>query len=230
MTPPAPRLSVIVPVLHEAAAIVAAVDALFREAGPLPVEVVVVDGDAEGSTLAALRDERVRRITAPKGRGSQLRAGAEAARGSILLFLHADTRLPAGAFGDVFSAVEGGAEAGAFTLSIDAPGAAFRLVEAGAALRCRLFSLPYGDQAIFVTSRRYASAGGFPPWPLLEDVELVRRLKRSGCAVAVLPARVRTSARRWRRDGVLRRTLGNLAILLLFRLGVSPERLAGMYR
>jgi rSAM/selenodomain-associated transferase 2 len=227
---PSPLLSVVVPVLREEGRIGAAVEALLAEAAGLPVETIVVDGDPAGSTLSALGDAPVRKMTAPPGRGSQLAAGAAAARGEVLLFLHADTRLPRGAFREILAAVDGGAPAGFFRLSIEGEGIRFRIVEGGVALRCRLFRLPYGDQALFVTRGAYRRAGGFPPWPVMEDVELVRRLKRAGSPPASLPSPVRTSPRRWERDGVAARTFRNWTLLFRYLLGASPEALAREYR
>lgn len=142
-----PRVSVIVPALSEGARINALVDHLRVVGYGTPLEIVIVDGDPDGSTLAALDRTGVLGLTAPRGRARQQNAGAAAASGDILLFLHADTRLPAGAFADVAAALAGRTRAGAFSLSIRSRHPWLRLVAAGANLRSRLFGLPYGDHS-----------------------------------------------------------------------------------
>ncbi len=232
MNPPRslrPLFSVVTPVLGEADRINALVDHIRMAGYGLDVEIVVADGDPAGTTLAALAREGVVGLTAPAGRASQLNAGAAVAKGHNLLFLHADTRLPAGAFQAAAAALDGRAEAGAFSLAIRSKSPWLRCVAAGATLRSRLFSLPYGDQAQFVRSDLFASLGGFPDLPIMEDVAFMRAVVRAGGRVAILPQRVTTSARRWRAEGLFRTTARNLTLLALYFLGVPPARLAGLY-
>ena len=220
-------VSVIIPVLHEQERINQTLAMLRRQAPT--VEIIVVDGDAGGATIAAVTDLSVIKMTAPKGRGSQLAAGAAVASGTIILMLHADTRLPDRWPQMVADAHTAGAAWGAFRLGIDAPGLPYRLIEQAVDLRCKLFTLPYGDQAIFVTRSVLQHCGGIPPLPLMEDVALCDRLNRSGQPFILLPARVQTSARRWQQDGVLRRTLRNWWLLLCYRRGICPSSLAQRY-
>lgn len=222
-------ISVVIPVLHEQAGINVIV-AHLQEQGAENPEIIVVDGDPAGSTLSAVIDPHVVKRTAPKGRGNQLAAGARIAAGDILLLLHADTRLPEAALKAVRQAVSSGAAWGAFRLGIDAPETAFRIIERSVDLRCRLFSLPYGDQAMFVTRTALERIGGIPELPLMEDVALARRLKKAGCRFALLSGRVATSARRWRKDGILRRTLKNWWLLSRYLAGDTPENLTKNYR
>ena len=217
------RISVVVPALDEGENVGAAV-ASAREAD----EVIVVDGGSSDDTAARAAAAGARVVPSARGRGVQQRTGAETATGDWLVFLHADTRLDPG-FSATLRALPGDVAGGAFRLVIDAPGAGFRLVEAAVSVRCRLFRLPYGDQAIFARRRAYDAAGGMPPLPLMEDVAFVHALRRRGRLV--VPAlRARTSARRWHRHGIVGTTVRNWALLAAWRLGVSPERLARLYR
>lgn len=222
------QFSVIIPVLQEQQRInqtIAAVRSQFTTA-----EIIVVDGDPAGSTLHVLTDPAVIQLSAPAGRGSQLAAGVAVASGDTILLLHADTLLPDHAFPAITQAVSNGAVWGAFRLGIDAPGLAYRTIEQFVDLRCNLFTLPYGDQAIFVARLVLQQIGGIPLLPLMEDVALCDRLKHSGHRFKLLPTRVQTSARRWQRDGVIRRTLHNWWLLLRYRCGYSPETLTQHYR
>ncbi|CAH2031487.1 TIGR04283 family arsenosugar biosynthesis glycosyltransferase [Trichlorobacter ammonificans] len=221
------KVSVIIPVLFEAERINDAVEQVRRYADD--TEIIVVDGDPAGSTLSATADTRIVHLIAPPGRGSQLAAGVRAAHGDLLLLLHADTLLPADAFASLRRAAAAGADWGSFRLGIDAIGAGWRLMERIIDLRCRLFSLPYGDQAIFLTRDAIERIGGIPEIPLMEDVALVRSLKCCRLRGILLPERVRTSPRRWQRDGIVRRSLKNWWLLLRYLAGTPPERLAREY-
>lgn len=227
--PGAPRLSIVVPALDEAASL----PALLADLSALtaPHEVVVADGGSTDGTPALARAAGARVVSAERGRGRQLAAGARAARGALLCFLHADARLDARAVAALDALARGSDAPGAwaFLLAIDAPERVFRLVERGANARSRRLALPYGDQGLVVSRADYDAAGGYPPWPLMEDVALVRALNRRG-RVRLLDAAVTVSARRWRRDGVARRTLANWWLMLRFLAGAEPERLARRYR
>lgn len=192
-------------------------------------EIVVVDGDDRASTLAAVDDDRVVSLTAPRGRASQMNAGAAAARGEVLVFIHADTTLPATALDDIADAVASGARAGAFGLRFDSERAVYRAMSWYVTVRTRLSHLPYGDQAIFVAREEFERLGGYAPIPVMEDVDLVRRIRRAGIRLVVLPTRVRTSCRRMEAEGVARRVLLNGWLHLLFDLGVPPRTLARWY-
>lgn len=221
MTP----LSIVVPVLNEAATIGATLAPWSRRAG---IELIVADGgSADGTAESAARFARV--IQAGRGRARQMNAGAAIATGAALLFLHADTRLPEDAPEAVREALADSAViGGAFRLSIAPATPALRLVAAGANLRARWLGLPYGDQALFVRRSAFFDLGGFPDVPLLEDLMFVRRLARRG-RIRLLPQAVVTSARRWRREGVLTVTLRNQLFVALWACGVRPERLARWY-
>lgn len=220
-------ISVIIPVLHEQSRINDTIARIYHQASDC--EVIVVDGDPSGTTLSAISDPRVIRMTALSGRGSQLYAAADIATGAIMLMLHADTRLPENAISSIRNAVARNADWGAFRLGIDDRRCVFRIIERSVDLRCRLFRLPYGDQAIFVTRKALTASGGMPSIPLMEDVELALRLNRTGQRFSLLEERIPTSARRWLKDGVLRRTLHNWWLLLRYLTGSDPKDLARKY-
>ncbi|MEO0377920.1 MAG: TIGR04283 family arsenosugar biosynthesis glycosyltransferase [Cyanobacteria bacterium P01_A01_bin.17] len=226
----APDISVIVPVLHEGVTIASTLEQIAAIAGSIAYEVIVVDGDPQGSTLPYLPQGTLG-IVSKAGRGHQMNAGAECAQGRILLFLHADTRLPSQALQKIVYTIEKTkAVAGAFDFSIDSPRWILGWISRGASLRTRLTRLPYGDQAIFIARTIFNALGGYPDFPILEDVELMRRLKRQRLPIALICDRVSVSARRWEQEGILFCTLRNWILLSLYYLGVSPHYLAKWYR
>ena len=188
---------------------------------------IVADGSSADPTREVAASSGAAVVTGPAGRGLQMDSGAGAATGDVFLFLHADTLLPEGWLEEVEKAVSGGCVGGAFRLSIASGGAWMRVVERVANLRSSL-GLIYGDQAMFVTRESFFRAGGFRGLPLMEDVDLVKRLRRLG-RVEVLEKRVVTSPRRWVRGGRVRNTLRNWLLLSLYFAGVTPERLYRMY-
>ena len=234
-TPIRPELSVVVPTLNEASGLPALLSTL---AGGLALrcEVVVADGGSTDGTPEVAHASGARTVATPRGRGRQLGAGAAVAEGAVLWFLHADARPDPRVLRQVTELARGHASgaplraAHAGHLAIDAPGAAYRTVEAGANLRSRLVSLPYGDQGLLVSRAHYEMVGGYPPWPLMEDVAIVRALRRSGVPIRLLDGTITVSARRWQRDGVVRRTLGNWRLLARFLGGADPEELVRRYR
>lgn len=224
-----PAVSVVLPVLEEETTIVAALDhlALLRP----PVEVIVADGGSRDRTraLAAAHPAAPRVITQAGGRARQQNAAAAVAHGRLLVFLHADTRLPAGA-GALLAATADrpGVRGGNFALRFDGPGAFPRVLGAVYAVQRRL-GVFYGDSAIFVRRDAFAALGGFRPLPIMEDYDLARRLHRGG-GVVCLPGPAVTSSRRWRRRGVTRTVAGWVVIRWLFLAGVPPRWLARLYR
>lgn len=218
------RLAVILPTLDEADGIPGAVANARREAD----EVVVSDGGSDDETARLAAEAGAIVVSAPPGRGSQLRRGVEETSAEILLFLHADTSLPEGAGELVRRAVAAGARGGGFTMRWDSGGPLYRFGERWINLRTRWTRAPLGDQAQFATRRAYEAVGGFPDWPILEDLAFIRRLRRQG-PLAVLEVPVTTSARRFRRLGIPATLAINWAIFLLYALGVSPHRLARLY-
>ncbi len=187
------QLSVIIPTLNEAEEIERTLDSLRRAAG---VETLVVDGCSTDGTAEIARRAGVEVVDAPRGRASQMNAGARAATGEFLLFLHADTRLPEGFDRPVKELLATGRfVAGAFRLRIDGPSRSLRLIESVANWRSTRLQMPYGDQAIFLRADLFHAVGGYGDLPFMEDFELVRRLRRLG-RIGVLRESVVTSARR----------------------------------
>lgn len=191
-------------------------------------EVVVSDGGSRDATVRLARELGARVVTGPPGRGGQLNRAAAAASADVLLFLHADTVLAPGAVAAVREAVAAGAPGGGFLVRFDSERPIFRLGERLVDLRTRLTRAPLGDQGQFVTRGAFRELGGFRDWPVLEDLDFVRRLRRRG-RIALLPLRATTSARRYEAGGVLRTVARNWLIWALYGLGVSPHRLAKLY-
>lgn len=224
------NFSIIIPVLNESDRINALIERLRNQRFESSYEVIVVDGDPQGGTVKAIQSEGVVTIIAEKGRGRQMNAGAVAACGDILIFLHADTTLPDGALKKISRALERqNYVGGAFDLKIDSDRLFLKYISVRASLRSRWNRIPYGDQAIFMRKQYFDQIGGFKDIPLMEDVELMRRIKKDGRKITILPDKVTTSARRWQRDGAIYTTVRNQVLVALFRLGVSPDRLAKHY-
>jgi rSAM/selenodomain-associated transferase 2 len=225
------RISLIIPVFCEQTVINETIEAVRRLRGGDTAEIIAVDGQTEGETLAAIRDAAVRKVRSEKGRGVQLNRGAAVASGDVLLFLHADTALPPAAFERIAGAMrDEGCVGGAFDLRIDSPKAGFRIIETVANLRSRLTRIPYGDQAIFIRASFFRTLGGFREIPIMEDVDLMRRIKRQGGRIVIFREPVTTSARRWEKEGLVFGTLRNWFLMTLYLCGVAPERLARFYR
>lgn len=222
-----PRVSIVVPVLNEADSIRSALArlSLLREAG---VEVVIVDGGSTDDTLANARELCDQLISAPRGRGSQMNAGADQASGVVLIFLHADTILPIGALDAVTQAIDRGAIWGRFDVAIDGASLWFPLISFMMNVRSRWTGIATGDQAIFVSRRAFLESGGFPEIPLMEDVSFCSSM-RSRSRPACLSDKVITSGRRWEKNGVLRTILMMWRLRLRFFLGASPDKLALEY-
>jgi rSAM/selenodomain-associated transferase 2 len=214
---------VVIPTLNEEAHVARAIRSVRREAG----EVIVVDGGSRDRTVDLAREGGAAVLSSAAGRGIQLDIGARRARGGWLVFLHADTWLEEG-WSSVLEELDSRVPGGAFRFAVDSPRRGYRLIEAGVALRCRLLHLPYGDQAIFARRGVYVETGGFAPFPLMEDVDFVRRLARRG-PLAFPRVRAVTSPRRWERNGMVRTSLTNVTLLGLYALGTRPRRLARLY-
>jgi rSAM/selenodomain-associated transferase 2 len=232
MTPAdAPTISIIIPVLREAHQLDSLIDHLNRIADGLPVEIIVVDGSPGGESIKAISRKGVTLLTAPAGRARQMNAGAAAARGDFLLFLHADTRLPSGALRLIAEAFSDNRPvAGAFDLQYGSTRPSIRFVARVACIRSRLTRIPYGDQAQFFRRDHFELLGGFSDIPLMEDVEIMRRIKDRGERIFILPEPVISSARRQEKEGIVFCTLRNWAIVTLYFLGMSPERLVRFYK
>jgi len=220
------RVSVIVPALNEAQQLPATLEAA---AAGNPFEILVADGGSKDETPCLARSRRATLVRAVPGRARQMNAAAAVARGEVLLFLHADTWLPPGYCEAVLAALRRpDTVGGAFRFAIRDRFPARQMVEIMANLRSRLFRMPYGDQALFVRRWAFEKLGGFPEIDIMEDYEFVRRLRDLG-RLQMLQAPALTSGRRWQRLGFFRTTLLNKLMILGYRSGVSPARLAALY-
>ena len=221
------KLSIIIPALNEADTIE---HTLSHLKGIDSLEVIVVDGGSTDATadLATLQGAKV--IHTQPGKAIQMNSGAATATGDVLVFLHADTRMPAHFTDHIHSALnQNNVVAGAFRLSIDSHATGVRLIERMADVRSRLLQLPYGDQALFMKKTIFEAIGGFEDVPIMEDFMLVRRLRHMG-KIAILPAAVITSPRRWLHFGILKTWLVNQTIIIAYYLGIPLGRLARLYR
>lgn len=230
------EISVIMPVYREERLINQALERLVEFSQNGCMEIIVSDGHPEASTIAAINTEYLNRqdvvpVRSEKGRGVQMNTGAAHAKGDVLLFLHADTvvdkiavhllRKTCAACGDHLC--------GAFDLEIDSPEKVFRIIEKTASLRSRITGLPYGDQGIFLKAGLFHLVNGYPSWPLMEDVGLMRKIGKRKIQPLIFRHAVKTSARRWKTGGVVYTTIRNWVLILLFFAGVSPHRLARFY-
>ncbi len=221
------RIAVVIPALHEADRVRAAV----RSARGPDVDVIVADGGSTDATRERALEEGAQVVVSAPGRARQLAAGlAEAGSAEAVLFLHADTELPSGWAASIRRALADPSVAGgAFAFRLRGEGAALRFIEAWVRVRLLLFRLPYGDQGIFARRSALAAMGGVPQVPILEDLDLVWGLRRHG-RLALLPEPATTSPRRYEARGMARTVTRNLLALLAWRLGVDRERLAAWYR
>ena len=218
-------LDVIIPTLNAAATLPATLASV-----PSGAAVIVSDGGSTDDTIGVARSARCRIVEGPRGRGRQLATGAEASTRPWRLFLHADTIIsPQGwtAIAGHMASAGGDQAAGSLRLAVDDPAWQARVVERAVALRVRWFGIAYGDQGLLIHRDLYAAIGGYADLPLMEDVEIMRRLGRA--RHRVLQGEARTSAARWKRRGWIGQTVLNLTCVSLYRLGVSVERIARLY-
>jgi len=218
-------ISIIIPTLNEESEV-----SRWRELTPWVGEVMIVDGGSTDQTVSLARSQGLRVEVCRAGRGAQMNYGARLASGRVLLFLHADTRMPPDFAGLILQCLNGSATvAGAFSLAIDKAGPGLKFIEHCANLRARLFQLPYGDQAIFLRRDDFLQLGEFPETPIMEDFLFIRKAGKQG-RITILPEAVLTSARRWRRLGIIRATLINQLVILGFYAGVPLHKLSALYR
>jgi rSAM/selenodomain-associated transferase 2 len=222
------RISIVIPTLNAAMTLPDTLAMLCSSA--MVGEVIIADGGSSDQTATRAVTAGARVVVGPQGRGSQLAAGAAAASGNWLLFLHADCRLEPGwekALDAFLRAPAAECRAGYFDLALDDPALAARRLERIVAWRCRVLALPYGDQGLLIARCLYDEVGGFAPLPLMEDVEIVRRLGPR--RLARIGARCIASSQRYRNDGYLRRPLRNLLCLSLYFAGVPAARIVRLY-
>ena len=220
------RISVIIPAINEANNIAKTIESI----GPgNKKEVIVVDGESNDDTVWIAKSLGAKVITSSPPRARQMNQGAAKATGDVLVFLHADTRLPEKFEDFIFNSFkQPKMVAGAFELRMDSPMPGLRLIERLANWRSRFLKMPYCDQAIFISSRVFHQIGGFPDIPIMEDFELIRRLQKQG-KIVILPVPVLTSPRRWQNLGILKTTLINQLVIATYFMGIAPEVIARWY-
>jgi rSAM/selenodomain-associated transferase 2 len=224
--------SIIIPVFHEETLIHPLIEKLYRQFSNELFEIIVVDGDPDGSTTRWIQHPDVVTASSQLGRGAQMNAGARLARGEILIFLHADTELPANAFQHILQVLaDSRYVAGAFKLALDSDRWLFKLIARTASWRYHLTQLPYGDQAFFMPKDYFFRIGGFKEIPIMEDIDLMRRIKKRKEKVHISPSTsVTTSVRRWQQEGILYAVVRGWVLASLYCLGASPDKLAKYYR
>ena len=219
------KISIIIPILNEAKVLHKTLSQLHPELGHH--ELIIVDGGSSDNSVC-IAEKYGEVIASARGRGRQLNAGAAAATGDILIFLHADIRLEAGALGAVETALSAGYIGGGFRQKIDGKRLLYRLIEIAGNIRGKYLKVFYGDSGIFLARADFEKIGGFPDLPILEEIEFSKDLRKLGKTTLVVP-HIHLSARRWEAKGILRTTLNNWLITFLYFLKVSPERLAKLY-
>lgn len=224
------KISVIIPVFKEEDRINAAIDSLVKMKGDHPVEIIVVDGAPDGSTIQCIKEPTVITMTAGKGRAVQMNKGAAKAAGDILLFLHADTTLPEKGFDKIKAVMETGKyAAGAFNYDIDSRNLFLRFIYYTSYLRSKISRITYGDQGIFIGKDYFEKIGGYPEIPIMEEVELMKKIKKNKDKIFILKDGVKTSARRYEEEGIIYGWLRNHRLRILYFFGVSPQRLVKYY-
>ena len=227
----APVFSIILPVFNETQRINEAIGHIRAQNTGERFEIIVVDGDPQGCTVNATTGEGVRKVIAVRGRACQMNRGAAIAKGDILLFLHADTLLPSKALALIHAAMNDRRfVAGAFELGFNTKRKLFKITETYVFLRTRLTRVPFGDQAIFIRRDYFEKIGGYDDIPLMEDVALMKRIRKRGDKIVIIPEQVLTSPRRYEQEGIMYCTVRNWMVQFLYMVGVSPERLVKWYR
>jgi rSAM/selenodomain-associated transferase 2 len=222
--------SIIIPVLHESGIINTLLDSLQQLEHDESFEIIVVDGSKTQDTLQMISDTTVRKYASLQGRGLQMNEGASHATGDILVFLHADTFLPSNALSLIHAALENERYVGgAFSYQFQVQTPLFRMIAAIGTLRSQITRLPYGDQVIFLRKTYFDAIGGYKDTPLMEDVELMHRIKKKRDQISILPHHIFASARRWDQEGILYATLRDIIIIFLYWCGMSAEKLARFY-
>ncbi len=225
----AEKISLIIPV-YEEGNISGFLSNILKMDSPVPVEIIVIDGSPSSSTVIEIDDERIITASAPAGRAGQMNRGAETASGTILVFLHADTVLPEDAFYKISeSASVNNYAAGAFRLGINSRKIRYRFIEKAVQIRTSLTSIPYGDQAIFIRKEIFDEIGGFSSIPLMEDIDLMRKIKSCRHSIKLLKSEVYTSPRRWEEHGIIRTTLLNWYIQFRYLTGADTHILHSLY-
>ena len=225
-----PDLSVIIPVWEEFDIINETIKNIRIIGTGFDYEIIVIDCMPKGSTIRTIKDKNVRMYTAEKSRAVQMNYGAVKAKGRILVFLHADTHLPRNAFAKIIQTIDlKKIKTGAFNLKINSGKFLLKFIAMIASLRSRITRIPYGDQVIFFESNYFFKIGMYKNIPIMEDIEVMKRVKTLKDKIRIIPDRVITSERRWSKEGIFNCTMRNWLISFMYYLGVKPEKLVKYY-
>lgn len=241
--------SFIIPVLYEGSSINNIIGKLYNQFSTDVFEIIVVDGDPKKSTIRHISffnhskkqsnikplppkyPTKIKLLVSQPGRGTQMNAGARLAEGDILIFLHADTQMPSDGLKHIIEIMNTSQyKAGAFKLAFDSERSVYRLIEKLASWRCCITRIPYGDQAIFMSKFYFQKIGGFAEIPIMEDIDLMLRIRKRKDRVYISDKCIKTSARRWEDEGVLYCAVRSSILALLFKFGIQPYRLLKYYK
>ncbi|MFO7677843.1 MAG: TIGR04283 family arsenosugar biosynthesis glycosyltransferase [Thermoplasmatota archaeon] len=226
----APAFSIIIPVLHERENINTLINNLLQAPTKEPIEIIVVDASPTKDTINQIANSSVIKLTAQKGRAQQMNKGAKHASGEILVFLHADTEPPKNCLTEIKKIMENKQFiGGAFSLKIQTKHKIIQIVAVISTLRSQITRAPYGDQVIFIKKSFFEKIGGYRNIPIMEDVDIMRRIKKQKGKIRILPHHVITSDRRWKEEGLLYTNIRNTIIIFLYWCGMPAEKLAKFY-
>lgn len=219
--------SIVIPVYNEGDEI----NMLISQLQKIPCELIIVDGHPDKTTLTTIENKNIIKISSSQGRGIQLNAGAEKATNDVIWFLHADSQPSPLCLSNIKQSLQDQRiVAGAFRIQLNSSKKRYRFLERCINLRTQITKIPYGDQGIFIRKEFFDSLGGFQSIPLMEDLELMRRVKKQGGSIILLTEKIRTSPRRWEQEGFLRCTFRNWMVRMLYYLGVHPNTLVKWYK
>jgi len=223
--------SVIIPVYHESENINLIIKNIKQIKSSYSYEIIVVDGSKDLDTIKALKYSNVISIVTKKSRSRQMNTGAKIAGGEILIFLHSDTELPRNTFSVIKKLIDNEKfVAGAFRISIKSDKIVYKIISKFINFRTIITRIPYGDQCIFIKKDYFKKIGGYKNIAIMEDVELMRRIKRSGERICIIPSYVKTSSRRWDKEGIIFCTLRNWMIKFFYYIGIHPDKLVRFYK
>jgi len=223
-------ISIIIPVYHEENIILKFLEHVNNRFSGTVYEIIVVDGDKHASTIKHIHDPSVIRLTSEKGRSNQMNLGAANSKYNILFFLHADSMLPKKPFLSITKALaQPHMKAGAFDLCIASQNMLIRLIEKLASIRSRITQIPYGDQGLFIRKDIFNEIGGYSNIPIMEDIDIMLKLKKMKYQITILNTSIKTSARRWETQGILYCSMRNIVLSSLFYLGTDPNKLVNYY-
>ena len=223
-------ISIVIPVYHEIKIIRKVIEHVKMRFSGAIYEIIVVDGDKQGSTINSINDPSVICLISKKGRSNQMNLGAAKAKYNILFFIHADSLLPKKSFQLITKTLtQSDIKAGAFDLSISTQNIFLKFIEKMASIRSRITKIPYGDQGLFIQKKIFNEIGGFSNIPIMEDIDIMLKLKKRKYKILILNKPIITSDRRWETQGVLYCSFRNIILSSLFYLGTDPNKLVNYY-